>query len=276
MRKIKGFTLVELLVVISIIALLLVMLLPSLNKARELGRRIVCANHLKTLALGDQIYANESDDMHVPVINGLSKDDWHWFKNPLFKKIVAMKGRFNREASEGYSADTLPQEYKCPTDKRTVANGGFLKEGALIQGTSYGINAMGLYPDQSTGYGKAGWYYSWTDTPMAHALKVLQVVSPSRKFFFMDSEWYVVHWDGAKYETIWDVHGDKMGSWFYDAVAYRHSEGLNMVFYDWHQKYLKKQEVWKYNSPRGSNPSGERLINTQSWLPAGKRFIDGT
>ena len=46
-RKNKnGFTLVELLVVISVIALLLAVLMPALNKAREQGRKVQCAAHI--------------------------------------------------------------------------------------------------------------------------------------------------------------------------------------------------------------------------------------
>ena len=58
MEKQRGFTLVELLVVISIIALLMAILMPALNKARALGRRIVCCSHLRQLALGWSMYAD--------------------------------------------------------------------------------------------------------------------------------------------------------------------------------------------------------------------------
>ncbi|MEN6386345.1 MAG: type II secretion system protein [Phycisphaerales bacterium] len=57
-RKNKNaFTLVELLVVISVIAILLAVLMPALNKAREQGRKVQCAAHQKSMALGMHMYA---------------------------------------------------------------------------------------------------------------------------------------------------------------------------------------------------------------------------
>lgn len=57
--RIRGFTLIELLVVIAIIALLISILLPSLSRARELSKRLVCASNLKGIATSMKVYAND-------------------------------------------------------------------------------------------------------------------------------------------------------------------------------------------------------------------------
>ncbi|MDO8302278.1 MAG: prepilin-type N-terminal cleavage/methylation domain-containing protein [Sedimentisphaerales bacterium] len=56
----NAFTLVELLVVISIIALLLAMLMPALNKAKMQAQAVVCGSDIKQIALGNLVYQQDN------------------------------------------------------------------------------------------------------------------------------------------------------------------------------------------------------------------------
>ena len=72
MRRTKGFTLIELLVVIAIIALLVSILVPSLNRARELAKRTKCMANLNGISKATSLYKSQYDDSYP----------WHTNPNP--------------------------------------------------------------------------------------------------------------------------------------------------------------------------------------------------
>jgi prepilin-type N-terminal cleavage/methylation domain-containing protein len=101
----KGFTLLELLVVLVIAAILLALLLPVLGAAKERARRTTCVNDLRQINLGLQMYSDDSND-RAPQTSGTTNFiNWTGYKK-LMKSYVGLN-------SVSSPADKL---FACPAD----------------------------------------------------------------------------------------------------------------------------------------------------------------
>jgi len=108
----RGFTLVEILVVVAIVGLLMALLLPVLMSSRSQARRIQCANNLRELHRGVNLYCMD---------------------NRMLYPILALKPTANTSATrlrdliEPILRD--PRVFKCPEDRQ----GFFEKEGSSYE-----------------------------------------------------------------------------------------------------------------------------------------------
>src|SRR3990167_2928598 len=88
-RKRKNkFTLIELLVVIAIIAILIAMLLPAIQQAKETAWSTVCKSNMKQLGTGAIAYTTDFDGYFSPVTRSFDGFTWRGFYNPSSGIIV--------------------------------------------------------------------------------------------------------------------------------------------------------------------------------------------
>ena len=131
----RAFTLIELLVVIAIIAMLVTLLLPAVQSAREAARRTQCANNLRQIGLGMLNY--ESANSHFPpgqkrIAPGATPMAWSAFFLPFIEEN-AINDRLNfqrsltDEVNWAATAEQIPA-YLCPSTGRR----SFFRQGDFI------------------------------------------------------------------------------------------------------------------------------------------------
>jgi prepilin-type N-terminal cleavage/methylation domain-containing protein/prepilin-type processing-associated H-X9-DG protein len=146
----QGFTLIELLVVIAIIAVLISLLLPSVQSAREAARRMSCANNLKQIGLAMHQYENTNGVLPPSVVlttNSAGAVTWfggwsaHGRVLPYLEQ-AASYGALNFSLSYSSPVNTTiaalsVTTFLCPSEIRPQpATHGF----GLAGVTNYGVN----------------------------------------------------------------------------------------------------------------------------------------
>ncbi len=226
MGKRRGFTLIELLVVIAIIAVLMAILIPTLNRAREQGKRAACLNNLGQLGLAWVLYADDNDDK---IVNGntgkvgegnIPRDEDGWVHWAGYSDNTSEKDQI-KAIKDGALFPYCVNEklYKCPTGLR-----GEMRTYAIVDSMN-------------------GW-------PSGPRIKNrMDIRRPGERVVFLDEGWVTF--------ASWSVPYDREAWWgggvtapgilnnrHKDPPPVRHGNGTDFSFADGHSEY------WKWKDPR--------------------------
>ncbi|MBN1764091.1 MAG: type II secretion system protein [Sedimentisphaerales bacterium] len=249
-KRKKAFTLIELLVVISIIALLVSILMPSLGRAREQAKLLLCQMNMKSLIQAFMMYAGDNEDRMIsagtfggnyPPANSY----WTWLPTRLDEEYpmqteAEIKLATEQERQEGIKRGALfpycqnVKTFNCRGDRS-----GTSKNGAQHY-RSYsmpdGINQTEM---EDTGY-------QWFE-PL---YKLGSIKNPTEKILFLeDNDYY-----SANMGAFW-IPPPETNNW-YDILAVWHFGNTSFGFVDGHCETkawsLYTQELFKAQGVSGN------------------------
>ena len=222
-----AFTLIELLAVIAIVAVLIAILLPALQRARRSAKRLYCGSNLREVAMAWQLYLDDNEQRFYQGINAnLDYGGWRglvkWWPRPLNAYALG---------DPNTATEQTAKLFRCPADRGGVPDEPTEKV-YRYHGTSYETNPLLIGQDAC---------YPWCmktkelDEKISELLPNLttdRVANPTRLVLMGDYGW-VSQWD----PNPWISEEFRQQSQWHGKAGH-----YSISFLDGHVKY---QELYK-------------------------------
>jgi prepilin-type N-terminal cleavage/methylation domain-containing protein/prepilin-type processing-associated H-X9-DG protein len=147
-----GFTLIELLVVVAIIGVLIALLLPAVQMAREAARKTQCVNNLKQIGLAVHNYADSFQVLPPSAVAGVNGSAFFWHNWSIHARLLPYIEKSQKYDECNYSLDStqpanttvvaaLRSVWLCPSDPKAQER----RDVKGYDNTNYGFNRGDWY-----------------------------------------------------------------------------------------------------------------------------------
>ena len=210
----RAFTLIELLVVVAIIALLVSILVPAVNQARDLASQVVCAANLRSIGQAYHVYLNDYDEKFFNF--SLNNGNNVWTQGPMAGVLLSYAG------------------VTCPIDNPR-----------FIEGTVFDCPDQPSRPPYPPDTEETNWwnfscfrYLDYGYCAELGGLSIVEIRKPSNTVLFYDSTRY----HGFSFNISWDYWNSWLG-W----VKWQHTrESINLLFVDGHVEPHTEDEIFDW------------------------------